>query len=472
MYITKLIKYTFSVLLILTITTHANTAMTEYEQSEREKSLELMDKLLDSSKNEKNNLQLESLDIESESSTTTVRIMPLGDSITYDNNSLDGPNPRPVGERHAYRNYLWYKLTNADYNVNFVGSRYTGQDIHPSFDGNNEGWPGITSYDLADRTYGFLELSRPNIVLLHIGTNDHSTSIWGLNDLLDEIDRYESDYSRHVTVVLAKILSSTHAESAAIRYEYNHNLGSLANSRKHDGDDIVVVDMYSGAGINYSTDMVDTSHPNNTGYYKMAKVWFAALENIMSPPVPTKPTNLNMSSISSSSARLSWTDTSSNETGFKIYLDNALVAILGENVTSYTFTGLDSSTTYDCRVKVYNDAGSADSDVITFTTQAPPIPTEPTDIETSNITDTTATLSWNDMSNNETGFRIYNGSTLVETVSANTTSYTLNNLVTRTTYTYTIKAYNSTGESTAATVTFTTEDDYAWLIAVNHNILF
>ena len=470
MYITKLIKYTLSLLLILTITTQANTAMTEYELSEREKSLELLEELLDGTTKEKSYVEAESLDIQSESSATVVRIMPLGDSITYDNHSND--TRLDPEERHAYRNYLWYRLMDASYNVNFVGSRYTGQNIVPSFDGNNDGYPGITSCDLGDLVYGLLELSRPNIVLLHIGTNDPTTDIYGLNKLLDEIDRYESDYARHVTVVLAKILSSANAESAATRYAYNYNLDSLANSRKHDGDDIVVVNMYSGAGINYSTDMVDSSHPNNTGYYKMAKVWFAALENIMSPPVPTKPKNLNISSLTSSSARLSWTDTSSNETGFKVYLDNVLVAILGKNVTSYTFTGLDSSTTYDCRVKVYNDVGTADSDVITFTTQASPIPTEPTDVETSNITDTTATLSWNDTSNNETGFRIYRGNTLVATVGANTTSYTLTNLMTRTTYTYTVKAYNSSGESTAATVTFTTEDDYAWLIAVNHNILF
>ena len=49
-----------------------------------------------------------------------IRIMPLGDSITYDNHEGD---TRPEGLRTGYRQPLWLKLTQeGGYNVDFVGS--------------------------------------------------------------------------------------------------------------------------------------------------------------------------------------------------------------------------------------------------------------------------------------------------------------------------------------------------------------
>ena len=88
----------------------------------------------------------------------TTNIMPLGDSITYDDayrdhTELGGSGPRPASQRHAYRNYLWYKLQDADFDVNFVGSRDTGSAISPSFDGDNEGYPGETSSYIKNHIY-------------------------------------------------------------------------------------------------------------------------------------------------------------------------------------------------------------------------------------------------------------------------------------------------------------------------------
>lgn len=325
-------------------------------------------------------------------SSSPIKIMPLGDSITYDASSI---KPWPAnassydGIRHAYRNYLWYKLNNAGYNVNFVGSKHVGWSIVPNFDIDNEGWPGVRSYQIAGYIYSRLQVHAPNIILLHIGTNDTNDATYsssGLNNILNEIDRFESNYGHPIKVILAKIIDSPDSWRHHRIRDYNNMLVSLANSRKNNGDDIVLVDMYRGAGINYNVgaDMVDILHPNNSGYYKMANVWFNALKNILQPPIPT----------------------------------------------------------------------------------------EPTDTIISEITDTTATLSWTDTSDNEDGFKIYHGATLIATVGANTTHYILTGLTTRTAYTFTIKAYNSGGESNAVNITFTTKDDYAWLPAVYHTIIF
>lgn len=208
-------------------------------------------------------------------------IMLLGDSITYDDSYADFRHPRPPSERSAYRNYLWYKLKDAHYNVDFVGSRIAGTAIIPSFDPDNEGYPGWTSSQLATITYAKLIKNPTDIVLLHIGSNDWNEDISGLNSILGQIDRYERDYHHHVKIILARIINRR------IHYQwisnFNRNLQNLAHSRIAAGDDIVVVDMEYGARINYNTDFQDPTHPNNAGYNKMATVWFKALKNILIP---------------------------------------------------------------------------------------------------------------------------------------------------------------------------------------------
>ena len=49
----------------------------------------------------------------------------------------------------------------------------------------------------------------------------------------------------------------------------------------NDGDDIVIVDMEDGAGFNYAVDMYDILHPNESGYEKMAILWFTTLQTIL-----------------------------------------------------------------------------------------------------------------------------------------------------------------------------------------------
>jgi hypothetical protein len=208
----------------------------------------------------------------------TTRVMPLGNSITYDEYHEDD---RPVSMKSGYRNYLWYKLRDVGYDADFVGSRYTGSDIVPSFDGDNEGHPGWTSYQIAEHVYHYLEDYAPNVVLLHIGTNDWSTSISGVEQILDEIDRYENDNGVTVEVILAKIINRSSYSS--IIGSFNANLEAMAYRRIDAGDAIELVDMEYGADIDYDRDIADGTHPNNCGYEKMANLWFAALTGEGSP---------------------------------------------------------------------------------------------------------------------------------------------------------------------------------------------
>jgi acyl-CoA thioesterase-1 len=211
----------------------------------------------------------------------TTKIMPLGDSITWDWYYWDN---RTDAERSGYRNYLWYLLQNDGYEVDFVGSRVNGGVVTPLFDGDNDGYTGYTSHQIADMVYNLLTINTPDIILLHIGTNDWpSTSVYGVERILNEIDRFEQNHNITIKVVLAQIIKLP-ARDITWAGKFNDNLYDMAKNRIDEGDDIILIDMENGAGINYSTDLVDGIHPNNTGYSKMANVWFNAIKETLDNP--------------------------------------------------------------------------------------------------------------------------------------------------------------------------------------------
>ena len=287
----------------------------------------------------------------------SVQIMPLGDSITH-------------GHPNGYRDDLWYKLKDSRYDVNFVGSQHNGS----GFDDDHEGYDYAKTYDIEQIVYGLLQDNPPDIILLHIGSNDvsptqgtNSSSVSGLDDILDEIDKYENNYNHPIRVILATIINRRTYHQTVVNY--NNNLRNLANYRKNNGDIITLIDMENNAGLN-SSDFADATHPNNSGYYKMSKVWFRSLDKLLPAPstVPEKPSNVYTSSIEHDSVTLKWNDSSDNEQGFKIYRGTTLVATLGENITRYTIHNLTPNTHYTYSVVSYIEDDS-DPASVTFTTK-------------------------------------------------------------------------------------------------------
>ncbi|MCK5407978.1 MAG: LamG domain-containing protein, partial [Candidatus Krumholzibacteria bacterium] len=81
-------------------------------------------------------------------SLAVFRIMPLGNSITYDNHSGD---TRPPEERISFRYPLWQLMSNAGYDFTFVGGISAGSTYFP--EPWNEGWPGWRDDQIADNIY-------------------------------------------------------------------------------------------------------------------------------------------------------------------------------------------------------------------------------------------------------------------------------------------------------------------------------
>ncbi|WP_415407786.1 LamG-like jellyroll fold domain-containing protein [Sulfurovum sp. CS9] len=216
-----------------------------------------------------------------------VKIMPLGDSITYGNNYYNAPDP---ATQVAYRKHLWEDLSTAGYTIDFIGWQEGGTDFNPPFDSDHQGHPGYTTVEIAAEVYNYLEINEPEVVLLHIGTNELRTDTADVELALNEIDQYENDKNVHIQVILARIINRwvgwddpdntnrTTPQDVADTTTFNTNLQTMADARIAAGDDIIVVDMETDSGINYdATDMTDDLHPNDSGYEKMANVWFSAL---------------------------------------------------------------------------------------------------------------------------------------------------------------------------------------------------
>jgi len=97
-------------------------------------------------------------------------------------------------------------------------------------------------------------------------------------------------------------------------------------------------------------------------------------------PLPNSPTSLSAVLFSATQVDLSWTDNSTNETGFKI--DRKIgsgqwlnIGTVGANLVSYSDLGLTINTTYTYRVYAYNSAGNSSSysNEVSITTVSVPL---------------------------------------------------------------------------------------------------
>ncbi|CAG7556830.1 unnamed protein product [Fusarium equiseti] len=201
-----------------------------------------------------------------------LRILCVGDSITEgwgsDSNGGDG---------NGYRLSLAEHLSRED--VVFAGTRHRGS----MEDSYHAAWSGKTIQYISDHVTESLE-QRPNVVLLHAGTNDmdrrSSISKEGsdpkdvakrLGQLIDKIINYCPD-----AVMLVAIPLSSCDRFKSRSPEYRAMIPEVVRKRRQEGKHVIAVD-FSTFDLK---DLRDCLHPTNEGYSIMGDYWYDFLTQV------------------------------------------------------------------------------------------------------------------------------------------------------------------------------------------------
>ena len=222
------------------------------------------------------------------------------------------------------------------------------------------------------------------------------------------------------------------------------------------------------------TTYTDTGLTNGATYYYSVRAANSAGESpdsnevtaLVNPPLPAVPANLSATA-GDSQVSLSW-DAADNAAEYRIYRANTTSGALTRiddtitiTETTYTDTGVSNNITYRYTVRAANVAGeSGDSDEVTVVPN-PPIPAIPANLSAT-AGDGQVSLSW-EAADNAAEYRVYRADTtsgaLTRIASGTTiteTAYTDTQVTNNTVYRYTVRAFNTAGESGDSNVVNTT----------------
>lgn len=172
---------------------------------------------------------------------------------------------------------------------------------------------------------------------------------------------------------------------------------------------------------------------------------------------------------------LNWADLSADETEFLLErrtdgTEFGTAAVLGENTTSYTDTGLQMGVDYFYRIRARNAVGesSYSNEGAATTDPAPAPPVAPGNLQVAEVLSDRVRLQWADLSSSETSYEIqvsasggiYRG---LAQLSPNTIEFTATELTPLTPYRFRLRAVNELGASTwVESIQVTTLPELAW----------
>ena len=234
--------------------------------------------------------------------------------------------------------------------------------------------------------------------------------------------------------------------------------------RKEGGGSFVLL---TTVGPNITSYLDETTSENKNYTYKVTAFNefgenSSSEKQITTPPCGTKPnapSDLNLEALSPTQVKITFTDNSDNEDGFKIERKElggiySEIKTLSKDVTEFT-DSVNPNTTYYYRVRAFNTYGFSDySNEANITTPQIGIPPNPpTNLIASAVSCNEVSLIWVDNSNNEDGFKIerkVEGGTynVIATLTSNSTTYSDKPLSGNTKYYYRVLAFNSYGSST------------------------
>ncbi|OWY73085.1 hypothetical protein B7486_01690 [cyanobacterium TDX16] len=222
------------------------------------------------------------------------KIMCLGASITNGYNQYA-----------SYRYPLWFRLSAAGYDVDFVGTRNTtcpsanctcngapATCFYPlydtEFDRDHEGYCGWRTDQVAAIAVSVSTSASPDVVLIHLGTNDIgqmgasgvSNSNTNLRLIIDRIRSVRPN----VVILLSKLIpigaTSGYAGAAGLVVPLNDAIASIVLDKNTPQSPVFLVDQYTGFDL-ASMMQADDLHPNTAGEERIADVWFSALVDVL-----------------------------------------------------------------------------------------------------------------------------------------------------------------------------------------------
>ncbi|MBP2472235.1 lysophospholipase L1-like esterase [Crossiella equi] len=199
------------------------------------------------------------------------RVMPFGDSIT--------------GEPGCWRAMLWKMLRDNGYrDIDFVGTRPARRECAGNHDGDNEGHGGFQANRVAREKLltGWLAVSRPDVVLMHFGTNDvwHSVPTATILDAFDTLLRQMRVSNPDMTVVVAQIIPMGTGCCPDGVLALNQALPAWVAARTTQRSPVLLVDQWTG--FDPAADTHDGVHPNAFGDGKIAARWYPVLASVLS----------------------------------------------------------------------------------------------------------------------------------------------------------------------------------------------
>jgi hypothetical protein len=193
-------------------------------------------------------------------SRRVVKVMPLGDSIT-----------QVGGTNMGFKGYLLDKLLAARTRVDYVGSQVASGPSQLR-DRQHEGHSGWQNSNFQPTVGGFVAKYGPDVIVLHIGTNDirsnvdADTAITRLRDVLARI--YAAKSNTHV--VLAKIVRMNIGRDA-VWQRYNSQVPGVVRELQAQGRRISLADLSASLT---RADLPDGVHPTDLGHRKMANAFY------------------------------------------------------------------------------------------------------------------------------------------------------------------------------------------------------
>lgn len=222
----------------------------------------------------------------------TLRIMPVGDSIT------EGA----CGTKAGYRYFLYRDLVADGYAVDYVGDTQVNSyaELPDSDHSGHSGWYlGSTGGFASIQAYigAWLDAlaqtgNLPDVILLHAGTNDASRRepLTDLPDALRSVLATIKTKAPNAHVVVTTVLERNDVSNWTgdinwdrnINDNYNAYVPTVVAEAADGGQKVHFLDMRSKLTQPGDFD-ADLLHPNDSGYLKMSDAWRAEIERIFGP---------------------------------------------------------------------------------------------------------------------------------------------------------------------------------------------